>query len=444
MSLIELDVSEPWQPPDTAPPARPVRRWVAAALVGLATLALLTAAVRPVSLDPRLVVEGSGVQWAVASPAAIFVLHQPNQGVAQLDAYRLSDGRQLWSKPFAQTTTLLFADEHSVVVGAAVGIESVAGLDPATGDVRWQRSGYDAAQSTGRLVVVQAVDVRPNIEMQPEEGQPKSGTGAVGLGHDLAGLDPATGDVIWSFTTLPDADDAYLGGDDDPDSTDGHLLVELTHAGLLRLYDLDTGALKMTTQLSEGAQIAGFDLIGDLLLAVQGKAGRLTAYDLKTGRLVWQRPAIRDGFLHDCGEILCLARDTSISGVDWATGRQLWRLDGYVGFQQLDRAHLLATTTHEYDSNGAFVDAGTGRITGYLPNWIVLAAADDSRVVVWRPSPNGGALIGVLDRDSKRITVFGHTEDWFVGPQCFVSDSYLACRSATRLSVWPIPGSSAG
>src|SRR5690348_535902 len=423
MTVIELDISQPWQPPELGRlgrPLRPVARWVAVALVGILALGLLVTAQRQVSLAPRLVVEGTGVQWALASTADIFVLHQPNQGVAQLEAYRLADGSLLWSKPFPVTTSLLFADQRSVVLAGALSQRSVVGLDPATGDVRWQRSGYDPGQSTDKVVVVE----QPGDPPKGDDGDP---------GRRLFGLDPATGGVLWTFSTEAEANHAYLG---DPDN---NLMVELTHAGALRLYDLDTGDVRSDVQLSEGAQIAGFDLVGRLLLAVQGRAGRLTAYNLDSGALVWEHAAVHDGFLHDCGAILCLARDTSIAGVDWLTGRQLWQLDGYVAFQQLDRAHLLATTTHEYDRNAAVVDAVSGRIIGHLPDWIVLAPTADANVVVWRPGANGGALIGLLDRTTAHITVFGHTDDWYVGPQCFISGDYLACRSATRLSVWPIP-----
>lgn len=426
MTVIELDLSQPWQPPEIHRPLRPVARWVAVALVGVLALGLLVTAQRPVSFAPRLVVEGTGVQWALASAADIFVLHQPNQGVAELEAYRLTDGSLLWSRAFGVATSMLFADGRSVVLSGALGQGSVVGLDPATGEVRWKRSGYDPGQSTDKVVVVEVAD-------EPPAGADDDPS------RRLVGLDPVSGDQIWSFTTEAEANHAYLGGPDDPDTTDDNLLVELTHAGALRLFDLDTGDLRSSVQLSEGAQIAGFDLVGRLLLAVQGRASRLTAYNLDNGRLIWERAAVHDGFLHDCGAILCLARDASIAGVDWSTGRQLWQLDGYVAVQQLDRAHLLATTSHEYDRNAAVVDAVSGRIIGHLPDWIVLAPTPDAKVVVWRPSPNGGALIGLLDRVTAHITVFGHTDDWYVGPQCFISGDYLACRSATRLSVWPIP-----
>jgi hypothetical protein len=428
MTLIELDVSTEWRPPETPRPVRPVRRWFAAGVIAILVLGLLAGGYRPVSLAPRLVVEGTGVQWALATTTDIFVLHQPNQGVAELAAYRLADAALLWNKPFAVTTSMLFADERSVVLAAATGQQTVVGLDPATGETRWERSGYDAGPSTDKVVVVERSS--PPADPQGDDAD---------AGRQLVGLDPATGNEVWSFTTLPDANHAYLGGPDDPDATGAHLLVELTHQGALRLYDLDTGALRSSVQLSEGAQIAGFDLVGGLLLAVQGKASALTAYNLASGALIWQRVAIHDGFLHDCGAILCLARDTSISGVDWTSGRQLWQLDGYVAVQQLDRFHLLATMTHEYDRNAAVVDAISGRITGYLPDWIVLTPTASAEVVVWRPSPDGGALIGLLNRRTEHITVFGHTNDWYVGPQCFVSGDFLACRSATRLTVWPIP-----
>jgi hypothetical protein len=420
MTVIELDVSQPWQPPERHRPLRPVARWVAVALVGVLALGVLVTAQRPGSLAPRLVVEGTGVQWALASAADIFVLHQPNQGVAELEAYRLTDGRLLWSRAFGVTTSMLFADGRSVVLSGALGQDSVVGLDPGTGEVRWKRSGYDPGQSTDKVVVVEVAD--PALTGDEEDPSRR-----------LVGLDPATGEQLWSFATDAEANHAYLG------APDNNLLVELTHGGALRLFDLDTGDLRSSVQLSEGAQIAGFDLVGRLLLAVQGRAGRLTAYDLADGQLIWERAEVHDGFLHDCGAILCLARDASIAGVDWSTGRQLWQLDGYVAFQQLDRAHLLATTTHEYDRNAAVVDAVSGRIIGHLPDWIVLAPTADANVIVWRPGVNGGALIGLLDRTTAHITVFGHTDDWYVGPQCFLSGDYLACRSATRLSVWPIP-----
>jgi outer membrane protein assembly factor BamB len=426
MTLIELDVSQPWRPPEMARPIRPSRRWLAVAAVAILALGLLVTAQRPVSLAPRLVVEGTGVQLALASAADIFVLHQPNQGVAQLEAYRLADGSLLWSKAFGVRTSMVFAGDRGVVLTGARGELSVVGLDPATGAVRWQRAGYNAGQSTDRVVVVE----------KSEEPQPTPLVGADDdPGRQLVGLDPGTGTELWSFTTQPDADHAYLS---ESDAGDANALVELTRQGALRLYDLDTGAVRSAVQLDEGAQIAGFDLVGRLLLAVRGR-GRLSAYNLDDGRLVWEHPAIHDGLLRNCGAILCLARDASLAGLDWSTGQQLWQLNGYVAYQRLDPAHLLATTTHEYDRNAALVDAMTGRVIGHLPDWIILAPTPDAHVVVWRPSPGGGALIGILDRDTRHITVFGHTNDWFVGPQCQISGTFLACRSATRLSVWPIP-----
>src|SRR5690348_3700688 len=278
MTVIELDISQPWQPPELGRlgrPLRPVARWVAVALVGILALGLLVTAQRQVSLAPRLVVEGTGVQWALASAADIFVLHQPNQGVAELEAYRLTDGSLLWSKAFGVTTSMLFADGRSVVLSGALGATSVVGLDPATGEVRWRRSGFNPGQSTNTVVVVE------------EAG------GDDDPSRRLFGLDPATGDQLWSLTTEADANHAYLGG------PDNNLLVELTDLGALRLFDLDTGDLRSSVQLSEGAQIAGFDLIGRLLLAVQGRASRLTAYNLDNGRLLWERAEVHDGFLHD-------------------------------------------------------------------------------------------------------------------------------------------------
>ena len=154
MTLIELDISTEWRPPETPRPVRPVRRWLAAGVVALFGLGLLVAGERPASLAPRLVVEGTGVQWALATTRDVFVLHQPNQGVTELAGYRLADGVLLWRRPFAATTSMLFANERSVVLSAATGQQTVVGLDPATGATRWERTGYDAGPSTEKAVVV--------------------------------------------------------------------------------------------------------------------------------------------------------------------------------------------------------------------------------------------------------------------------------------------------
>jgi outer membrane protein assembly factor BamB len=285
--------------------------------------------------------------------------------------------------------------------------------------------GFNTAQTSRHAVVVEAVPAQPDAPVRSE--------GVAEETRDLVGLDPATGNVRWSFSTRPDANAAYL------DDGDEDFLVELARDGTLRLYDLDTGAVASTVKLAEGPQIAGFDLVGGLLLAVQGRSARLSAYDIRTGGLVWQRSAVRDGFLHDCGAILCLGRDTSISGIGWDTGQEVWRLDGYVAFRELDAGHLLATRTHELDSTGAIVEATTGRVVGRIPGWMVLAPDGDG-VVVWQPDRSGGALIGRLDRATGRVDVFGASADWFAGTQCDAEHGFLACRGATRLSIWQLPG----
>jgi hypothetical protein len=425
--LIELDVSSAWQPPDAPRPRRRSQRWVALSVVALLIGLLVGGSVRRPSIEPELIITGTGVQSSITTPSLLVVLHQPNRGATQLDVYRLRDGATLWSKAFAQNVGLTYADDERVVISDGADSGSVTGLAAATGAPVWQRPGFSAFQRTRSLVITLAT-VKP--------GTPEPANASTRL--DLVALRPSDGATAWSLTTHDGARTAFVS-DRARDE-----LVELDGAGTLRVYDLSTGVAITTAPLVDGRLIAGFDIVGRLLLAVQSRAAELTAYNLENGALEWRSPLVRDGLLDDCGVVLCSDRDGGLYGIDWHTGAQRWHLAGYDAFQQLDDRYLLATAAHGNDRFGVVVDAATGRVERHVPGWAVLAPTGGRTVVVWRPE-NDGALIALYDRASGRVDVFGTARAWFVGPpQCAVAGAYMACRSPTNLSLWRLPQAVSG
>ena len=163
-TVIELDLSTPWEPPE--PPARRRRlrtRWVAVAAVLAVTLGVLVAG-GPHSGAGLLYTIDHQVLRAQASGGRLYVArYQSTAPGPMIEARRLSDGGLLWERSAELPQQLVVAGPDVVILMSedrtGRGDSSVlVVLDAATGRELWSRSrvtfnGTNARVMVGQLTV---------------------------------------------------------------------------------------------------------------------------------------------------------------------------------------------------------------------------------------------------------------------------------------------------
>jgi outer membrane protein assembly factor BamB len=423
--LIELDVAEPWEPPERARPRSPGRVAVAVVLVLVAALGLVTGAQRARPIGP--VLELAGMQWAIVTGRTVFALHQPDQDGTELDAYRLPVGEnsdrnraeRLWAARLPDNTTLVYGDDEQVVLGGAAGNSTMAGFDAQTGRKLWTRTGLTATVLNGGVVVGQTDEGPRPIEADHSD-------------QELAGLDPATGATRWRFSTPAGVRTAYIGS-----ATALRQRLELNLDNTVRIRDLRTGALVRSFRLADDEPVGGLSTLGDLLVAARGAdegGSTITAYNLTNGSVVWRvTDAGVGGSVRDCGPVLCLFRPDSIAGVDRETARERWRIDSRDSVSRVDDHHILLG-----EGLGTLVDTATGQVVGTRPPWTAVWAAQNADVV-WRRDGEDTVVVGLRGHGSTAVTAFGVIRDWTGRFDCFSGGAFYACVNAPHLYVWRLP-----
>jgi outer membrane protein assembly factor BamB len=447
--VIELDVSREWEPAELRMPRGVARRfrWISAGLVLVALLALAAASAPPTRLTPSFTVGGRGVQDAMGSGRIIFVLQQPNQGRAVLDAYRVRDGARLWSKSVAASSRLLSADDDRVILFTTEDGRNVAslllGIDARDGAVVWRQAGY-APVITGLgpefdLVIADVFTAGPESQQEQQRRDRR-----------LVGIDNHSGAVRWSIVTPAGTDHTYATL-----YRSGRLvglnLVELDPDGTLRLRNLRSGQVDVAVKLANAVQFDGFDVVGDRLMAYQSRTRTASMYDLKTGQLLWTLPAeAENASISWCGSVLCQGVPRNVTVLDRDTGRALWTAVGWNLVLPLDDRHLLTSGASGASgasggngfgrAGGVVVDAATGRVVRRLAAWNLLDTLPWPELLVWQAVGDRRPVVGRFNAETGAVTLLGQANDWTDNPQCWVTATFLACRGPERLSVWRTMG----
>jgi outer membrane protein assembly factor BamB len=446
-AAIELDVSDPWEPPER-PPARPfIRRTLAVVLLLLALLGGFTAAQPRTSLETSFELSREGVQDVRVDERAIYLLRTTNVDTV-VEAYRLRDGHELWR--FRQAGILSLADLAGgrVVLSkpnAGADGSDLFALDAADGRLVWRRTSVWMAyhNTSGVADVVMVEPATPgDSDLKP----------LVTRVRPLSALDPRTGAVRWTMVTPPGAVRTYdyLGTDRTRQLRLG--VAQLDPDGTFTLRRGTDGTVLRRARLAVSGAVAVFSLNTDWLLAyATGDAGlaRSTAYDLRTGRAVWRQPdrspdrATPGTSVTWCGTgLLCSSDGAVTTAIDVATGRELWQRPDGDGITDGGGHGLIASSSHITDAgqtvrDTAILDAATGAVRLALPDWQVVDGARWPWLIAVRPTGPGMGVVSRLDARTGSAAVFGRIRALFGPANCMATAEFLIC-DAEALMVWRI------
>ncbi|WP_433608756.1 PQQ-binding-like beta-propeller repeat protein [Dactylosporangium sp. CA-139114] len=414
------------------------RPWRGFSLLLVGVLGLAGGARPGTSLDPAVVLRGDGVSAVDSDGSAMYVLSR-----ASVAAYRMPDGARRWAVPVAAGTQLLAVDDARVVVGVQNGTRLAAaalvGLDSATGAQVWRRIGY-VPVGRGCACGVVVAEMYPPGSDPEQEGQQST--------PYLAGIDVHTGAVRWSLVTPPGGRRRVVFG-----PGERVRVAVFDTGGTLRLYSAETAEVVRTVGLEDHGQVDELTISGDRLLVYRSGLGTIlgtTAFDLATGRRLWQRTAEPDGEnLWWCGRAICAratdgANDGPTVVLDPDTGRERWRVGERTELGGLTDRYMLATPSPP-DGHHLVLDAATGRVVRRIDGWEPVGDLAGTRLLVAGRSAAGGSLIARLDIETGAVTVLARAPGWSAPPECFTMEALLACKlDQDRIPVWRWAAAPAG
>jgi outer membrane protein assembly factor BamB len=432
----------------------------AAALVALVVATGAGSAVPVVRLVPVFDVPlGSSGVFAMGEEN-LYVAETGVPAVARLSGYRLSDGHPLWTVPLGigdpsddWYRAVSYPDLLVVDAGPQESVlADTAAYDPANGRELWRHSGRIVGRvGPDRALLVTALpgpcpagdcDGVQNFDQTPQE---------------LALVDVRTGATAW---TLRMSGVRYAGVAFD---WSGYpvlrRMAEIDEDGRLVVHDLATGAATGTLDLhATNPALYSVVLTDDLLLLrtlapQQSETGeaRLTAYDTGTLARRWSVPVDTDGFMAQCGPVLCGSGQGGTTALDPADGRVLWRLPNRAIGPEFSPGLLLAypLIAPLSDQGSAWVvDARTGRPLHELRSWQTIGEwqpprTGDPLMMRWY-GPSSRAWFGVLHKARGEVEPLGTlTGLW---QTCLATPpdrrpGHLACSTTRdRVAVWRFNG----
>jgi outer membrane protein assembly factor BamB len=428
--MIDLDRALPPVPAAR----RPLRLRLAAArpIVTLAVLALtlacLTAsASRSARLTPVLRAGGHAASAFVLGPDALYLSQfGPNPNTeAVMHAYRLTDGVEMWSGGVSQNVQNLVVDASAhVLMGRSGQDPQVIFLDANSGDELWRNFEPNSSVVT---MTDGAVLIRTDLSADASA---------------LRLVDARTGRLIWR-RTVPFI--AQLGPDDLYERSAVDRIVTVGAGGRTTVLRWADGAVlsagDLDVRLSGQQDPAALDftvvsLVGERIYVAGRYGGRptLTAYSTSPTARLWRIDIRIPGAVHDCGRVLCLTDEERLTGLDPASGRQLW-IDPELGFAYRWDARTLFAYGREESPHGVLLDPASGQIRRRFGpvlemGHLLLRQDVNDAGVTWvdELDPAGWAArtVGWLDTE----VPFG----------CSVLGRYLACpTTAGPTGVWRAP-----
>ncbi|MFG3600057.1 outer membrane protein assembly factor BamB family protein [Micromonospora chersina] len=405
-------------------PLRPPGRLARVVAAGCLALLTLAGAAPPARLPAGIRVPApQGAVFLVLADRLV-VADGPGtvgRGGRVVTGHRLPGGEPVWR-------FTLPAGDHVLGLGMVAGgllvTSSPAGagdtlstlLDPATGVVRWQQSGYPVSTASGGVLF---------------ETPRAAGTGTV-----LA-VEPVSGAVRWSLP-MPSNGVAYRTGDRGVSQ-----IVLVTPDGRVEVHDADSGALVHAGRVPPAADRVSYrftQVVADLLL-VDGTPGTVTAYGLDRLDRRWDVPVEpRAGvWFAECAGMVCIRDQVGgVQALDPATGEPTWVDDRWVGMAPVGDRLLGAEPGVGLELELVVLDPATGRSLARLGRWRTTGfESDPGRLLGLRRLTGDRTLVGTLDvaagEARVRAVLPGSWDD------CADGGTALVClRPSGGLMIWPV------
>ncbi|MFI7544505.1 PQQ-binding-like beta-propeller repeat protein [Actinoplanes sp. NPDC049599] len=441
MALIELSPETPAPPAAATPPLAYYYRRAGLALAVLLLLALGGAAPAGSVLLTRIgavpVATGGDFQLVGGLLYTMDLDAEPRV----LTAWQPTTLRPLWSYRGTTTEDPFFvsaATDGFTVLRSGRGITV---LDARTGAVRWT-SPVAVQPVNDRTAFVEEEIFRPGTEYDAESGDPGqlygTNTGPLhtepALRTELRGVDLATGAKVWSLTLPGSVFTTWTGAPE-------NAVVVLTSDRLLVLSPTTGAVLRERPVPAIGGVTAGEgEVVGDTVLVHYGDygtGGLVTAYALDTLAERWRQdqpdPA---GNSAGCLGLTCVRSGNELIVLDPRTGAERWR--------STDSIVLAFGTGAVLETRGPSrplrtADVVTGQQVTDLRWWRFFFPVEGGRAyLVSRLDGNRNTVFGLLRQGATAVQPLGRLPETTV--QCQSVPGLLACRVATGIEVWAIPG----
>jgi hypothetical protein len=445
-SVIELDVSEPWEPDaTTAGGRRPnavMPRWLLPALVLLAALSTLAAATPRSSLDPIQAQRIANLSLTFGPDDSFYLSQQRIRG-GRLQAYRPGHATARWTVdlPGANVGQVFTGDPSVLIVtvypanpDSTTDRESVQARDSRTGALRWQYSGLEVLGPAADLILL------TDYPTAPREDEPvRAGS--------IQGVDRRTGAVRWHrtlspgtlLTTLP----AVAGT---PARAGGEVTVaELRPDGQLSLIDATGSAQRLVTLPLDGLPL-NLSIGGGLVAVSQLSASAalssppptITGYDLRTGSRQWRFEGMQYSNLCFDRYLCDYTADGEVVVIDPRSAAV-----GYRGQVERFTAHgdrlIVSEPVGPQGTGTAEYDLRTGRRLHSFPGWQLAGEDPDRPVLAARTGAGGRLALGTLDPARGTVNLLGTAGDWLGEADCAWGRHYVGCTGPGGMRIWRLP-----
>jgi outer membrane protein assembly factor BamB len=400
--------------------------------VVVVVVALLTGGAVAPEPGPRLLAALSGppVVAVALGDAVAFVAVDDLPGGSAIRRYGLDDDVSAvqWSANLTEEVIALrWVAAPDVVVAELDLNRSGYGtmvLDGPTGQILWRADATDivALPGTSALLIerridghavgLRSVDMRSGVERWRRDVRP----------DDILLLDPdpATGDVTRTVTVV---------------GTDGTATVVGTNDGAT-VARRSLGVRLAPSDRDFQRDFVEIAVVGDLFLVARRNQGTATIDAFRLGDLTpaWRTSGDPVGKISDCGGLLCVSDDRTVSTIDPVSATVRWADDRWLFLVPFGTQRLLSYGTGD---DLSVVDAATGDLVTRLGTGVLLPGSPPT--VLLQDTGRQRTVVMEADRSGTRVRTLGSVPS-VDAYGCLRRAKHLACRYTDGTArLWRLP-----